>query len=74
MRNTSSPILKVIRFSRIMDEIMALLGEAGEVCDADILFNVILYILVSLKTDDCSYLGARFIEECSYIDSFMHED
>ncbi len=74
MRNTSSPILKVIRFSKIMDEIMGLLGEAGEVCDADILFNVIFYILVTLKTDDCSYLGARFIEECSYIDSFMHED
>lgn len=53
---------------------MGLLGEAGEVCDADILFNVIFYILVTLKTDDCSYLGARFIEECSYIDSFMHED
>jgi hypothetical protein len=57
-----------------MDEIMSLMGEVGQVQDADILFNMIVYILVTLKTDECCYLGARFIEECSYIEAFMHED
>jgi hypothetical protein len=57
-----------------MDELMGLMGEAGEIQDADILFNFIVYILVTLKSDDCQYLGARFIEECSYIEAFMHED
>lgn len=33
-----------------------------------------VYILITLRSDDCAYLGARFIEECSYIEAFMHED
>lgn len=57
-----------------MDEIMCLMGEVGEISDADILFNMVFYIIIILKTDESPYLGARFIEECSYIDSFMHED
>ena len=35
---------------------------------------MIFYLLVVLKSEECKYLGARLIEECSYIDSFMHED
>lgn len=66
--------MKVIQFSKYMDELMGLMGELGEIQDADILFNLIVYILVQLKTDECQYLGARFIEECSYIECFMHED
>lgn len=30
--------------------------------------------MVSLQTEDNKYLGARFIEECSYIDTFLHEE
>jgi len=57
-----------------MDELMGVMGEAGEIQDADIIFNMIFYVVVMLKSEDCAYLGARLIEECSYIDSFMHED
>lgn len=57
-----------------MDEMMGLLGNIGEIQDADMLFNLIVYVLIQIKTEDCKYLGARFIEECSYIDAFMHED
>jgi len=74
IRNISSPILKVITLGRCMDEILGLVGEVGEISDADILFNMIFYIICNLKSDDCPYLGARFIEECSYIDAFLHED
>jgi hypothetical protein len=35
---------------------------------------MVFYILVSIQTDDNKYLGARFIEECSYIDAFLHEE
>lgn len=74
IRNISSPILKVITLSRCMDDIMGLMGEAGEISDADVLFNMIFFILLKLQSDDCPFLGARFIEECSYIDAFLHED
>lgn len=74
IRNISSPILKVITLSRCMDDIMGLMGEAGEISDADVLFNMIFFIMLKLQADDCPYLGARFIEECSYIDAFLHED
>jgi|688.fasta_scaffold1772971_2 hypothetical protein len=57
-----------------MDELMGVMGDAGEIQDADIIFNMIFYVVVMLKSEECSYLGARLIEECSYIDSFMHED
>ena len=42
--------------------------------EADNLIVVIFYLLVSLHSNEAQFLGARFIEECSYIDSFMHED
>lgn len=74
VRNISSPIFKVITISRCMDEIMGLMGEIGEISDADVLFNMIFYILIKLKSEECPYLGAKFIEECSYIDAFLHED
>ena len=57
-----------------MDELMGVMGDAGEIQDADIIFNMIFYVVVMLKSEDCVYLGARLIEEFSYIDSFMHED
>lgn len=31
IRNTSSPILKVIQLARCMDEIMGVMGDAGEI-------------------------------------------
>lgn len=31
-------------------------------------------MLVTLQTKECKYVGARFVEECSYIEAFMHED
>jgi len=30
--------------------------------------------LVTLQSGEAKFLGAKFIEECIYIDSFMHED
>ena len=57
-----------------MDDLMCLMGEVGEISDADLLFNMIFYILVTIKSPECAYLGARFIVECSYIEAFMHED
>lgn len=42
--------------------------------EADNLIVVIFYILTTLQTAESKHLGARFIEECMYIDSFMHED
>lgn len=35
---------------------------------------VIFYVLVSLQTSEAKFLGARFIEEVTYIEQFMHED
>lgn len=64
----------MITLSRCMDDLMCLMGEAGEISDADILFNMIFYLLVTIRSDDCQYLGARMIEECSYVEAFMHED
>ena len=74
MRNISSPILKVIALQRCMDDLLGVLGETGEISDADVIFNMVFYLVTTLRTDDCQYLGARFIEECSYIDNFMHDD
>lgn len=74
IRNTSSPILKVIQLWRIMDEMMGLMGEVGEIQDADVLFNMIFFCVATIQSEDNKYLGARFIEECSYIDAFLHED
>lgn len=35
---------------------------------------MIFYIVVALQTSETNFLGARFIEEVTYIDNFMHED
>jgi hypothetical protein len=53
VRNTSSPILKVIQIARCMDDLMGVMGDAGEIQDADIIFNMIFYVLVMLKSEEC---------------------
>lgn len=73
IRHVSSPINKVVTLSRIMDELMGLLSAAGEVNDADILFKMVFFVIVKLEGDDAAHLGARFIEDCAYIDYFMHD-
>lgn len=51
-----------------------MLGAAGEISDADVIFNMVFYLVVNLRSESESCLGAKLIEECSYIDNFMHED
>lgn len=74
MQNISSPIAKVIHLSNTMDHILGLMTQAGEIQDADVLFNLIIFILISLRTEDNHSFGPRFIEEVSYIECFMQED
>ena len=74
VRNISSPILKVITLSRCMDDIMGLIRTHGEIGDADDLLKIVFYVITILRGEDCAVLGARFIEEMAYIDSFLHED
>lgn len=77
VRNVSSPVLKLITVYRLINEFMAALNGAasgGGPHEADHLIVVIFYILTTLQTAESKHLGARFIEECMYIDSFMHED
>ena len=76
VRNVSSPVLKLITIQRLVNEFMAALNGASNSGphEADNLIVVIFYILTTLQTADSKHLGARFIEECMYIDSFMHED
>ena len=78
VRNISSPILKVITVKRHVDELMAaIMGVAtqkGQVPEADFLITVIFYLVCTLKSSEAKYLGARFIEECTYVDEFMHEE
>jgi len=66
--------LKVVTLARNMDQLLGVLGSAGEISDADVIFNMVYYIVVSLKSESDPTLGAKLIEECSYIDNFMHED
>jgi len=35
---------------------------------------MVFYVLVTMESDDSKHIGAKFIEECSYIDCFLHED
>lgn len=70
----SSPILKVVNLARNMDQLLGILGSAGEISDADVIFNMVYYIVVNLQSDSDPTLGAKLIEEFSYIDNFMHED
>jgi hypothetical protein len=36
-----------------MDELMGVMGDAGEIQDADIIFNMIFYVVVMLKSEEC---------------------
>ena len=78
VRNISSPILKVITVQRMFSEIMAAMmgvaNQRGVVAEADYLITVVFYILCSLKSTEAKFLGARFLEECTYVDEFMHEE
>lgn len=74
IRNISSPILKVIQLSKCINDLLSVVGESSGVQEADIIFNMVFYVVVMLRSEECQYLGARLVEECSYIDSFMHED
>ena len=73
----SSPVLKLITIQRVITEVMAAISgssNSGAPHEADNLIMVIFYLMVTLQTSEAKFMGARFIEECTYIDSFMHED
>lgn len=53
---------------------MGIDSEATECIEADKLIFLIFYIICTLKNDAQPQLGARLIEECTYIDHFMHEE
>ena len=78
VRKFSSPVLKLIMIQRLMNDFMAAINGNGNVNsgphEADNLIVVIFYIVVALQTSETNFLGARFIEEVTYIDNFMHED
>mmetsp|Transcript_10835 Transcript_10835/g.13655 ORF Transcript_10835/g.13655 Transcript_10835/m.13655 type:complete len:140 (+) Transcript_10835:2134-2553(+) len=76
VRDKSSPVLKLILIYRYVNELMSSLqGAVGSgPYEADFLVVVIFYVIVSLQTSEVNFLGARFIEECTYIESFIHED
>ena len=60
-----------------MNEVMAAVNDAqsqGGPHEADNLIEIIFYLLVQLQSSEAKFLGARFVEECTYIDSFIHED
>ena len=48
--------------------------ESKECLEADNLIKLIFYALCVLKSNENPQLGARFLEECFYIDQFMHEE
>ena len=55
----------------------AIMGEAsqrGQVPEADHLIVVIFYIICTLRSTESPHIGAHFIEECTYVDKFMHEE
>lgn len=76
VRNVSSPVLKLITIHRTMGDVMAAISGAQNSGphEADNLIVTIFYILVTLQSSEAKFLGSRFIDECTYIDSFMHED
>lgn len=45
------------------------MSDTGQIPESDVIFNMTVYLIVNMGT-----IGARLIEECSYIDAFMHED
>ena len=74
VRETSSPILKVIKFAKIMEEITCLNSDSGEIAAADESLPLIFYLLVTMKVKKNAYLGARFIEECTYVTDFCQDE
>ena len=74
VRETSSPILKVIKFAKIMEELTCLNAEEGEIAAADESLPLIFYLLTTMKAKKNAYLGARFIEECTYVTDFCQEE
>lgn len=57
-----------------MDELQGIDPESNECAEADKLLPLIFFVICFLKSAENPQLGARFIEECFYIDSFLHED
>lgn len=51
-----------------MDELMGMDPESNECAEADKLVYLIFYVLCTLQSRDNPQLGARFIEECHYVD------
>lgn len=76
IRNVSSPIQKLVKINRIMTEFMAGVsgGTEEETAEADNVIEMVFYILCKLETPECTFLGARFLEEVVYVNSFIHED
>ena len=74
VRKTSSPILKVIKFAKAMEELQCVDTQAGDICGADESLPLIFYLMVTMKTESNGYLGARFLEENTYVNEFCHED
>lgn len=70
----SSPIYKLVKLAEAMEELMGLLSRTGEVPESDAVFNMTIFLIVKLGLTEGKATGARFIEECSYIDTFMHDD
>ena len=66
----------MILIDRYMNDFMTYLNEAkGQgPYEADFPVVFIFYIIVSLKTSEVNFMGARFIEECTYIESFIPEE
>lgn len=59
---------------RIMDELMGVDPDSKECAEADKLIELIFFVLCSLRSSENPHLGARFVEECFYVDQFMHEE
>lgn len=53
---------------------MGLVSAHNEINDADVLFKTVFFILVTMRSEEFAHLGSRFIEDCVYIDAFMHEN
>ena len=61
-------------FSELMAAMMGVANQRGIVAEADYLITVVFYIICTLKSTEAKFLGARFLEECTYVDEFMHEE
>ena len=50
-------------------------GEAeNSTAEADKLIETIFYLICKLENSDDVFFGSRFLEEVTYIDTFIHED